>query len=153
MFAYRVDKKKYVGTLLQGLPGAESDFRWNTKGHPIIYASYSRSLALHEKSGNMSKPFYGLSTSYVLAVIELPDLSYKRILQDDLPDGWDLIGAYHPKTQEIGDAFSLSVELALFVPSTIVNGEFNVLINPNKAMILNLKITTEAIDERLRDLR
>lgn len=69
MFAIRVEKEKYVSSVLVGMPGDVAGFRWNSKGHPIIYASESRSLALHEKSGNLSKPFYSLPSFSVLVAI------------------------------------------------------------------------------------
>ena len=153
MFAYRVEKRKYVDTLLKGIPGEVSDFRWNTKGHAIIYSSESRSLALHEKAGNMSRPFFGLPTSFVMVRIKLPDLHYQKILPSDLPEGWDDVGTYHASTQEIGDDFIRSEELALFVPSTIVRGELNVLINPTKVGDYDIEVTTEEIDLRLQDSR
>lgn len=153
MFAYRVEKRKYVKTILKGIPGEVSDFRWNTKGNPIIYCSESRSLALHEKSANMSKPFYGLSPSFVLVEIEIPDGNYQNILPENLSKGWDLVGSYHRQTQKIGDDFTFSQELVLRVPSAIVKGEFNILINPKIARELQLKINIEEIDHRLIDLR
>ncbi len=153
MFAYRVEKQQHLSTILKGIPGDVSDFRWNTKGHPIIYSSESRSLALHEKCANLSKPFYGLPSSYVLVQIELPKNKYRKILAEELPEGWDIIGSYHPQTQKIGDDFTSSKELALIVPSTLVKGEFNILINPSRAVELDLRITVESIDERLVDLR
>jgi RES domain-containing protein len=153
MFAYRVDKNRYVASVLQGIPGEVSDFRWNTKGNPIIYASSTRSLALNEKTGNLSKPWYGLSLSYVMVIIQLPDFVYRKIMPEDLPNGWDNISVYHPRTQEIGDEFSNSDELALYVPSSMVPGEFNVLINPGMAERHNISVSVEEINDRLKDLR
>jgi RES domain-containing protein len=153
MLAYRVEKKKYIPTILDGIPGEKFDFRWNTKGNPIIYASATKSLALHEKSGNMSKPFYGLHTSYVLVKIEFPDGDYRKIQPKDLPKGWDDVGGYHRETQEIGNRFIASDQLVMYVPSTIVKGEYNVLINPRKAHDFDIKISAEEINKRLQDLR
>lgn len=150
MLAYRVEKEKYVPSVLNGMPGEVASFRWNTKGHPIIYASESRSLALHEKGGNMSKPFYGLPAFYVLVAIELPDAPYRKIFPKDLPEGWNRVEAYHQATQEIGDQFTSSDELAIFVPSTIVRGEFNVLVNPRIALEQDLPVSVEQIDARLQ---
>lgn len=150
MFAYRVEKEKYVSSVLKGIPGEVAGFRWNTKGHPIIYTSESRSLALHEKGGNLSKPFYGMPAFYVLVTIKLPDTAYRKIFPEDLPQGWDRIEAYHPATQEIGDTFTASGELAIFVPSTIVRGEFNILINPRLALEKSLSLRIEQIDARLK---
>ncbi|NNF36345.1 MAG: RES family NAD+ phosphorylase [Saprospiraceae bacterium] len=153
MFAYRVEKKKYLATILDGIPGEKSDFRWNTKGNPIIYASATRSLALHEKSGNMSKPFHGLHPSFMMVEIELPDGYYNKVQPENLPFGWDDLGAYHPETQKIGNKFIASDQLALYVPSTIVKGEFNVLINPRRVKDYDIKMNVEEINERLQDLR
>jgi len=153
MQAYRIEKDKYINTLLEGIPGKDFDFRWNTKGHPLIYAAESKSLALHEKAGNLSKPFFGLPTFYRIVTIELPGFDYGKILSTDLPAGWNKLDSYHQSTQNIGNEFSLSEELALFVPSTIVKGEYNVLINPRLAVKENLSVTVEPIDKRLLDSR
>ncbi len=153
MKVFRVEKTKYLSTLLDGIGGRDHDFRWNTKGHPIIYASESRSLALHEKAGNMSRPFFGLPSIFCIAVITLPDGPYEKIRAEDLPAGWDRIDRYHPATQDLGDNFTVSDELALFVPSTIVKGEYNVLINPKEAGKMHLSIHTEHIDPRLLEAR
>jgi hypothetical protein len=101
----------------------------------------------------MSKPFYGLSPSFVLVEIEIPDSNYQNILPENLSKGWDLVGSYHRQTQKIGDDFIFSQELVLRVPSAIVKGEFNILINPKIARELQLKINIEEIDHRLIDLR
>jgi len=152
MKVFRIEKARYLPSILQGIPGRDHNFRWNTRGHPIIYASTTKSLALHEKSANMSKPFYGFHPQYIIACIELPDNEYNSISTESLPGGWDQVDEYKPETQEIGDYFVSSVDLALLVPSTIVFGEFNVLINPNEAVRLKLPVTTEQIDERLRGI-
>lgn len=153
MQVFRVEKQKYISTILEGIPGKEFSFRWNTKGHPIIYASKSRSLALHEKCGNMSKPFYGLPKIYKLAVIELPEINFRTIIPESLPDNWNSIDEYQPYTQKLGDEFTLSDELGLLVPSSIIQGEYNILINPSQAIKLELIVNTEKIDDRIIDLR
>ena len=152
MFVYRIEKQQYLSTIFEGLAGKDYDFRWNTRGHPIIYASASKSLALHEKGGNLSKPSYGIPALYLIAIIEIPDLNYDRIEASALPAGWDNIAEYHPETQKTGNEFVLSDALALFVPSTMVPGEFNVLLNPNVIKDHEVKLTTEPINPRLIDI-
>lgn len=152
MFVFRIEKPKYLPTIFEGLAGKNYDFRWNTRGHPIIYASASKSLALHEKGGNLSKPSYGIPSNYLIVIIEIPDLDYHKIEAEMLPSGWDNIAEYHPQTQKIGNEFVLSDALALFVPSTMVPGEFNVLLNPNVIKGHNIKLTTEPINPRLIDI-
>jgi RES domain-containing protein len=149
MLVYRIEKEKYLSAILEGISGKDHDFRWNTKGHPIIYTSESRSLALHEKGGNLSKPLYGIPGDYLIAVIEIPGMDYDKLDSSQLPVGWDHFAEYHPEAQRIGDDFTQSKSLALFVPSTMVRGEFNVLLNPRVIADHQVNVTTEPIDPRL----
>lgn len=149
MEVYRVEKRKYLTTLLQGVSGINHAFRWNTKGHPIIYASETKALALFEKCANLSRPFQGLSKDYVLVSIHLPDQEYRRIDPGNLPNDWNSVVRYHPETQQIGNRFVSSTELALFVPSSIITSECNVLINPVEAQKLALTWEIEEVDVRL----
>lgn len=153
MFVYRVEKKRHLSTIFEGLGGKNHDFRWNTKGHPIIYASESKSLALHEKGGNLSKPFYGIPSEYVIAIIEIPDLDYDKIEIVNLPLGWNNFAEYYLETHRLGNEFTKSQNLALFVPSSMVHGEFNVLLNPNVIKDHKVILSYEPIDPRLRDIR
>jgi len=153
MLVYRIEKEKYLPTIFEGQAGKDHNFRWNTKGHPIIYASESKSLALHEKGGNLSRPSYGIPADYLVAIIEIPDRDYERVAINKLPKGWDDFAEYHPTSQQIGDKFTRSKALALFVPSTMVKGEYNVLLNPNVIKKHKVKLITELIDHRLTDIR
>lgn len=149
MKAYRVEKQKYLKSLLHGIAGIQHSFRWNTKGNPIIYAAESKSLALLEKCANLSKPFQGLTSDYVLVSIHLPIDTCRTIQPNKLPENWNSIVQYHKETQRIGNAFVNSDELALHVPSSIVTSECNVLINPAEAQKMRLTYTYEEIHVRL----
>jgi len=153
VLAFRIEKEKYLASMLQGLGGKFHSFRWNTKGNPIIYAAESKSLALIEKSGNMSRPSFGIPKAYKLVTLALPDIEFRRISSSNLSDGWDQFDHYAPETQGIGDTFLQSDELALFVPSSIVKGEYNILINPNHKLLPKIKWTFEEVDKRLLDGR
>lgn len=149
MLVFRIEKEKYLSAILEGTPGKDHDFRWNTKGHPIIYTSETKSLALHEKGGNISKPSYGIPGDYLIAVIEIPDLGYDKLDSSCLPTAWNHFAEYHPETQRIGNEFTQSKALAIFVPSTMVRGEFNVLLNPRVIREYQETVSTEPIDPRL----
>ena len=153
MNVFRIEKEKYLPTMLEGMGGKLCSFRWNTKGHPIIYAAAAKSLALIEKSGNMSRPSYGIPAVFKLVTLVLPDHGFRQIAPDDLSKGWNQFDHYAKQTQEIGDHFVESSEFALFVPSSIVPGEFNVLINPKAPEISQITWSWEEIDSRLIDGR
>ena len=93
----------------------------NSKAVIIIYTSESKSLALHKKGGNLSKPSYGIPSHYLVAIIEIPDWDYDRIEAKALPEGWDNIAEYHPETQKIGNKFVLSDAFALI--NGLANGK------------------------------
>jgi RES domain-containing protein len=149
MDVYRVEKRKYLSTLLQGLSGVNHAFRWNTKGHPIIYVSETKALALLEKCANLSRPFQGLSQEYVLVTMYLPKGDYRRIDPDQLPSDWHSVVRYHPETQQIGNRFVSSDALAMFVTSSIITSEYNVLINPVQAQEMGLTWKIEEVDVRV----
>ncbi len=149
MFVYRIEKQKFLPTIFEGIGGKNFDFRWNNKGYPIIYASESKSLALHEKAANLSSPSHRIPSHYVIAIIEIPDKKYQRIVPSDLPPNWNDITTYHPETQRIGNEFVLSDELAIIVPSTLIPGEYNVLLNPKAIKNNDVTLSTELINDRL----
>ena len=64
--------------------------------------------------------------------IEIPSfIKLKELSPSDLPDGWDAIPA-QPGSQQIGDDFINKKQFAILkVPSVVVKGDFNFIINPN----------------------
>jgi RES domain-containing protein len=149
MQIFRIEKRTYLPNMLQGISGEKYAFRWNTKGHPVVYAAESRSLALVEKLVNLAVAPGRILPGYVIAVIDLPDADYPSILTESLPMGWGDIDAYHPRTQELGDAFLQQDVLLCYVPSVVVQGEYNVLLNPRAIDRRRVSVEYENIDPRL----
>jgi RES domain-containing protein len=93
------------------------------------------------------------SADYSIATIELPDSA--KILKLDpqkLPKDWRSFP--HPNsTQLIGDKFIFENKyLVMQVPSVVVQGDYNFLINPNHkefSKIKLLKVESFVFDERL----
>jgi len=150
MEVFRIEKKQFLPTTLEGIPGEKFSFRWNTKGHPVVYAAGSRSLALVEKMANIGMHYGGIPDPFVIAVIEISDQNFRTIEPRELPENWDALDEYVLQTQNIGDAFLDSEELALHVPSVIVQGEYNILLNPKVMKDKQIPIRIENIDSRLQ---
>lgn len=128
MIVFRLTRKKY-GLLLSGKGAAITGNRWNSKGVEMIYTAESRALALaevvvHLSASNMPKDYYMLE-------IELPKgCEIKQLDAEDLPDLWNL-WPHLESTQKIGDQFVIDQKaLVLKIPSAVVPGDFNILINP-----------------------
>jgi RES domain-containing protein len=147
---YRLSKQIYADDLTGA--GAElAGGRWNHKGTRMLYTSDSRALctaeiAVHTPMGVMPK-------DYFLVTIEIPDrIRIGEIALKDLSENWKDF-PYTGITQEIGDEFIRQGELlVLKVPSAVVPGDFNYLINPEHKNFNKIKIKNKepfSFDERL----
>lgn len=141
MRIYRIERQKYLADTLAGI-GASlcSGFRWNSLNTRLVYAAESRSLALLEVLVHLDL-HEDLPTDRLVVAIDVPDELLIEVLSaEDLPSDW------HAKpptqaTQLIGDAFVRAQGAAVLkVPSSIVAGEFNYLINPSHPAAQHIKV-------------
>jgi RES domain-containing protein len=101
--------------------------RWNNRGNSVVYTSLSISLALLELLIHHAS--YDEITSNQLIIIETQNDQHKELSVARLKGDWYNDEEY---SKSIGDDFLTSNSSLIFkVPSVIVPGEFNVLINPN----------------------
>jgi RES domain-containing protein len=127
MIVYRLSKSRYSADLT-GKGAEKSGGRWNSKGVAMVYTSNSRALCTAEVAVHV--PLGILPSDYELVTIEIPDDSVKEANIKDLPSDWRSFP--HPdSTQKLGDSFVREGKfLVLKVPSVVVQGEYNFLINP-----------------------
>ncbi len=150
MIVYRLSKSKYCRDL-SGKGAETSGGRWNSKGVAMLYTSASRALATTEIAVHTSLGL--VPTDYVMVTIEIPDgVSEESVNEPGLSPDWRSFP--HPHfTQEIGDQFVKENNfLVLKVPSAIVQGDFNYLINPKHpefSTVNILKTESFSFDERL----
>lgn len=138
MEVYRLSRKKYAGEL-SGKGAALSGNRWNSKGVEMIYCAASRALAMAEVLVHL--PVYLLPQDFEMLEILIPNtIQIKEIYQNKLPEMWNGF-PHHPKTQFIGDNFIRTNEYAVLkVPSAVVEGDFNFLLNPFHKNFHKIKI-------------
>ena len=150
MIIFRLSRSKYSSDL-SGKGAEKTGGRWNSKGTAMVYTSDSRALctaeiAVHTQLGILPKDF-------LLVSIKIPDdLKIKMIPKRHLTSNWNSI-PHSGTTQELGDGFVKANEFAVMkVPSAVVSGDFNYLINPFHPDASKIKITkTEAFtfDQRM----
>ena len=150
MIVYRLAKAKYIHDL-SGRGAEKTGGRWNSKGVAVVYTSESRALCLAEIAVHVSLGI--VPKDYEIATIEIPDsINIFEISIDKLPKSWLSI-PHSGDTQEKGDKLIKDNEhLIIKVPSAVVPGDFNYLINPNHSEIQKVKIlNTEKFnfDDRL----
>ncbi|MDZ4793985.1 MAG: RES family NAD+ phosphorylase [Bacteroidota bacterium] len=145
MIVYRLSKKKYSADL-SGRGAEKAGGRWNSKGLPIVYTSESRALCTTEIA--VHSPLGNIPTDYYLTTIEIPPTaSILEIKQAELLKDWKAI-PHSNSTQLIGDRFLFENKfLVLKVPSVVVQGDFNYLLNPAHRLFQKVKITNTALFE------
>lgn len=128
MKVFRLSRKKYANTL-SGYGAALHGQRWNSKGTEVVYTADSRALAFSEVAVHISLAL--LPSDYHMVEIEIPNsVSIREISPKGSPEGWDAIPS-RPVSQYIGDEFVTDNKFAVLrVPSVVVKGDFNYIINP-----------------------
>lgn len=134
MIAYRICQAAHAATaaeMIGGTGGLYGAGRWHSAGKPIVYAAQNLSLAAHEILVHYPKRKHALK--FVMSAIEIPDrlvMTLAAFGVAKLPDGWDSQPPRHV-SQAIGDSWlAAKASAALEVPSVIIPGEFNYLLNP-----------------------
>jgi len=150
MLVFRLSREKYASELL-GIGASKSGNRWNSKGTEIIYCADSRALAMAEVSVHLS--LATLPKDFVMLEINIPKTVTIEVLNKKiLPENWNLF-PHTDKTQKRGDAFVYSKKrCVLKVPSAVVKGDFNYLINPCHKDFKKIKIINSynfPFDDRL----
>ncbi|MCD6543595.1 MAG: RES family NAD+ phosphorylase [Flavobacteriaceae bacterium] len=138
MQVYRLSKEKYADQL-SGIGASKSGNRWNSKGTEIIYCASSRALAMAEVSVHIS--LTALPKDFVMMEIFIPDfIKIQSVGENDLFDRWNDF-PHNYRTQKIGDFFIMKNEYCILkVPSAVVKGDFNYLLNPYHVDFKKVKI-------------
>jgi RES domain-containing protein len=150
MKVYRIAKGRYAEDLT-GIGAEMYGGRWNSKGTKMVYTASSIALAMAEVAVHV--PFGLLPKDYSVICLEVPADSMSVITGDDIKGvHWKSHPPSHI-TQKIGDTFvALNRALLLKVPSAVVQGDFNFLINPlhpKMAKVKILEVTAFEFDVRL----
>ncbi len=141
MIVYRLSRSKYARDL-SGKGAEISGGRWNSKGTPLIYTGQNIALCMAEVAVHM--PLGLVPKDYELITIEIPDDEILEFKKQELPPDWRMSLSMYD-TQQIGNNFVInSIKMVLKVPSIIVQGEFNYLINPLHKNIKKVKIKKTA---------
>ena len=128
MKLYRIAKSEHIGDLI-GEGARVYGSRWNDKGIPVIYTSESLSLAALEFLAHL--PMVLVPPVMKYRGFDIPDdVRVTSVRSPALPRDWDAM-PFHEETVRIGTKWARSGKsLLLRVPSVMVPGEFNFLINP-----------------------
>lgn len=150
MELFRLHNKKYP-VELSGIGASKFGARWNSKGTELVYLASSRALAMAEVVVHLN--LSNLPSNFCMLTVYVSDsIGSTEIKNAELHADWNSF----PETvvtQKIGDAFVAKKEFGLCkVPSAVVKGDFNYIVNPNHKDFEHIKIIQQdyfPIDSRL----
>jgi RES domain-containing protein len=126
--AWRITKRKHSRSAFTGEGARLYGGRWNSPGTAMIYTAESQSLAVLEILVHLDSP--ELLKKYVLFKVRIGKSYIVDIDAALLPRNWRAEPA-PGKVQKIGDEWVINATSAVLrVPSTLVPGESNFLLNP-----------------------
>lgn len=141
MEVFRLARKKFK-IELSGKGASLTGARWNSKGTEIVYCAQSRALAMAEVVVHLSLAV--VPKDFVMLTITIPeDIIVAELDTNLLQRDWNIFPNSFI-TQIIGDDFIRTGNNCIMkVPSAVVKGDFNFLLNPHHADFSRIKITSQ----------
>jgi RES domain-containing protein len=129
MRVWRICKAEHAATAFTGEGAVRYPGRWHHAGTPVVYCSESRALAALEQLVHLHRN--RLPPHFVCFAVDVPDgLATRDVRGEDLPAAWRRQPG-PPELRDIGTRWAESCEsVVLEVPSAVVAGEHNYLLNP-----------------------
>ena len=135
---YRLSVDLYSNDL-SGFGASIAGGRWNRPGFSVLYTAGSRSLATLEVLVHVPATF--APRSYQLLTIRVPEDSLLSVPLDQLPNGWNSLTP-PDSIKDITESWVTDNRfLLLKVPSAVVSGDYNFLINPAHPRAVEVTIT------------
>lgn len=123
--AWRIVKAKHAATAFSGEGARLYGGRWNSPGVSLVYTSSTQALAALESLVHLNPP---VLFKYAVIPVEFDSALVEKI--SVLPAGWSDSPA-PPATRALGDAWAAQARSAVLeLPSVIIPGESNFLLNP-----------------------
>ena len=136
--AWRITKQKHAKSAFTGEGARLYGGRWNSPGTAMIYTAQSQSLAVLEVLVHLDSP--ELLKKYLLFEVAVDEAYVDELDPSKLPRNWKADPA-PSKVQTIGDDWAAGgASAVLRVPSTLVPGESNFLLNPRHPDFRKLRI-------------
>ncbi len=127
VLVWRLCAAKYLVHAFDGEGARLNGGRWSQLGVPLSYCAESRALAVVEVLANVDEPTRLTHIPWVLVPAVIPAALIEK--PSRYPDAWRNY-PHDPATQEFGTRWATELRsAALRVPSAVVPGEFNYLLN------------------------
>jgi RES domain-containing protein len=138
MIIWRLCKARWRAAAFSGEGAAEFSGRWNSAGVRAVYCGQSRSLCALEVLAHVENKTDLTHAKFVAIPVTVPDALVH--VPERWPQDWRKI-PIPEATRRFGDRFLREGKLpAMQVPSVVVPGEFNFILNPAQAQFHRLSI-------------
>jgi len=139
MRVWRICKAEHSATAFTGEGAMVYPGRWHHAGTPVVYCSESRALAALEQLVHLHRNW--LPPHFVCFEVAIPDgVATRTVRVENLPAEWRRQPG-PPELRDIGTRWAESGEtVVLQVPSAVVPGEHNFLVNPRHPLFGRLEI-------------
>ena len=125
---WRIYRQRFSAQAASGEGARLYGGRWNSRGVSVVYASTSLALAALETFVHLEPNLQPDDLVFIAGDIP-DDLSVERLELHQLPAHWRK--SKDESLRRLGDAWVRSARsLALLVPSAVIAGEWNILLNP-----------------------
>jgi RES domain-containing protein len=127
MQVWRLFPERFRDSAFTGVGGLYAARRWNHLGTAMVYTATSRALAALEFFVNLEPN--EAPDDLLIAEAAIPNELIETIDFKLLPRNWR--GLNNQRCRDLGSGWATSLRsLALQVPSAVVDGDSNVLLNP-----------------------
>lgn len=135
--AWRIVKVRHAATAFDGEGARRYGGRWNSTGTRLVYTSGTRALAALETLVHLNPP---IVLQYVAIPVAFDAALVETIPPSALPADWTEAPP-PPSTRRTGDLWVTQARSAVLeVPSVIIPGEPNYLLNPAHADFKRIRI-------------
>jgi RES domain-containing protein len=137
MRLWRVCRARFAGAAASGEGARLFGGRWNSRGVSVVYTSTSLALAVVETFVNLEPNL--APDDYVSIALDVPDsLATERIETKTLLGDW--YRGRNEGLRRLGDEWiRLGGTVGIFVPSAVIRGDWNMLLNPAYADFAKIK--------------
>lgn len=142
---WRIVRRKHLDAAFSGEGALNFGGRWNNKGTAIVYCSGNLSLAALEMLVHLES--VQILNTYLSICVEFDESLILELSTKNLPTDWreDPIPI---STMNVGDAWVDEAKSAVLkVPSVVVPGESNYLLNPLHSDFDKLKVSKAEVFE------
>lgn len=148
---WRLCAAAYAETAFSGEGARLFGGRWSPVGLPLVYTAESRALAVLEVLAHVDDPERLRGREWAFIRADIPTSAIEK--PERVPDNWRQL-PHSTATQQFGAAWARDKRSAVLrVPSVIVPGEFNYLLNPTHPGFKDIALNAPDIflfDPRLR---